>query len=120
MTTKVFLIVKETDKESIKHEIQDQTILGRSRNADVLIAEEFISREHLQFFIKDNRIAVMDMGSTNGAALNGAPLIPQSPTEIFDDDVLIIGDNVGNSLIMTLQVTKDGADIGESGRKVIA
>ncbi|MEM8857451.1 MAG: FHA domain-containing protein [Chloroflexota bacterium] len=119
MTTKVFLIVKEADKQAIKYEVQDQYILGRSRNAQILVAEEFISREHLQFFIKDDRIAVMDMGSTNGAALNGSPLIPKSPTEVFDDDVMIIGDNVGNSLIMTLQVTKDGAEVGESGSKVI-
>ncbi|MFK7800349.1 MAG: FHA domain-containing protein, partial [Anaerolineae bacterium] len=119
MTTSVFLIVKEADKEPVRHSVKEGTILGRAKNSQILVAQEFISRTHLQFFVKEDRIAVMDMGSTNGAALNDKMLVPKTPTEIFDDDVLIIGDDAGNSLIMTLQVTQDGKAVGKEGDEVI-
>ncbi|MFT5195182.1 MAG: ABC-type multidrug transport system ATPase subunit/pSer/pThr [Candidatus Promineifilaceae bacterium] len=119
MITSVFLIVKEVGKDPVTHTVVDGAILGRGKESHILIAQEFVSRSHLQFFIQDERIAVMDMGSTNGIVVNSNALVSNTTKEIFDDDVLIIGDDVGNSLIMTLQVKQDGKSIGKKGDAVI-
>jgi hypothetical protein len=49
-------------------------VVGRTSENDVSIPEYSISKRHCTFEIKDGMMSVSDCGSTNGTALNGAPL----------------------------------------------
>jgi pSer/pThr/pTyr-binding forkhead associated (FHA) protein len=47
--------------------------VGRGRDADVTLddPEEFLSRVHARFAVRDGRLHVEDLGSANGTELNG-------------------------------------------------
>ncbi|MCP4154419.1 MAG: sigma 54-dependent Fis family transcriptional regulator [bacterium] len=45
---------------------KDEILLGRAISCDLSIEESFISKEHAKLTLKENSIAIHDMGSTNG------------------------------------------------------
>lgn len=48
------------------------TVIGRGRNADLVLSEATISRSHAVLAFEAGRLFVQDLGSTNGTLLNGA------------------------------------------------
>lgn len=64
--------------------------IGRSREADVQIADRYASGLHARVFSREGRFFVEDMNSTNGTLLNGAEL--HGEAELIDGDTLRIGD----------------------------
>jgi pSer/pThr/pTyr-binding forkhead associated (FHA) protein len=48
------------------------TVIGRGRNADLVLNEATISRAHALFGYDVGRAFVQDLGSTNGTLVNGA------------------------------------------------
>ncbi len=46
-------------------------VFGRSVNADVRLCDTWTSRFHCQVDVVDERIAVTDLGSSNGTLVNG-------------------------------------------------
>ena len=57
----------------------------------IVINDISVSRVHCQFVKKENRIAVMDLNSTNGTSLNGMPLENGEMIEIEKNDEILIG-----------------------------
>ena len=49
----------------------DSLLIGRSREADLTIADEFLSRKHAQLFRRNAVWMIRDLGSQNGTWLNG-------------------------------------------------
>jgi len=47
------------------------TVIGRGRNADLVLNEATISRAHALFGYEGVRVFVQDLGSTNGTLVNG-------------------------------------------------
>jgi pSer/pThr/pTyr-binding forkhead associated (FHA) protein len=47
------------------------TVIGRGRNADLVLNEATISRAHALFGYEGLRVFVQDLGSTNGTLVNG-------------------------------------------------
>jgi len=47
------------------------TVIGRGRNADLVLNEATISRAHALFGYEGPRVFVQDLGSTNGTLVNG-------------------------------------------------
>ncbi len=47
------------------------TVIGRGRNADLVLNEATISRAHALFGYEDAKPFVQDLGSTNGTLVNG-------------------------------------------------
>ncbi len=47
------------------------TVIGRGRNADLVLNEATISRAHALFGYEGTRVFVQDLGSTNGTLVNG-------------------------------------------------
>ena len=47
------------------------TVIGRGRNADLILSEATISRAHALLGFKGEQAFVQDLGSTNGTQLNG-------------------------------------------------
>lgn len=57
----------------------------------VVINDVSVSRVHCQFVKKENKLAIMDLNSTNGTYLNGMPLENGEIIEIEKNDEILIG-----------------------------
>ena len=57
----------------------------------VLINDISVSRVHCQLVKKENRIAIMDLNSTNGTAVNGISISSGEIIEIEKNDEILIG-----------------------------
>lgn len=64
--------------------------LGRGEAATLRLDSHAVSRVHAKFFLKNGRVHVMDMQSTNGTTLNGVAL--HEPTEIQPGDTVLLGE----------------------------
>lgn len=63
--------------------------IGRKEDNNVAIDDPFISNHHASVYIKDNRLFIKDMNSTNGTYKNGIKVSDEE--EITDGDVIKIG-----------------------------
>jgi hypothetical protein len=66
---------------------RSRTVIGRGTDADITVDDSSISRRHVEILWDGNRAQVNDLGSTNGALLNGqavakAPLPADSVIDI--------------------------------------
>jgi pSer/pThr/pTyr-binding forkhead associated (FHA) protein len=64
--------------------------IGRSKEADIQIADRYASSIHVRVFSDGGRHFAEDMQSTNGTLLNGAAL--KGEAELRDGDTIQIGD----------------------------
>jgi hypothetical protein len=64
-------------------------VIGRSNDADIVIAAHEVSRRHAQITADRDGWTLSDLGSTNGLRLNGRPL--GVPTRLVDGDVIELG-----------------------------
>lgn len=64
-------------------------IVGRSPTVQVVIQEASVSRQHAQFVLIGDQVAVEDLGSSNGTFLNDAPVKQQTPMK--DGDIVRLG-----------------------------
>jgi hypothetical protein len=64
-------------------------VIGRSSDADIVIAAGEVSRHHAQIAPDREGWVVADLGSTNGVRLNGQPI--GVPTRVEDGDVIELG-----------------------------
>ena len=65
------------------------SVIGRSSDADIVIAVNEVSRRHAQILPDRDGWTIADLGSTNGVALNGHPVT--APTRLADGDVIEVG-----------------------------
>lgn len=76
------------DISGTRHPIRkSRTVIGRGSDADITVADDGISRKHVEVLWDGKRAQVKDLGSTNGSELNGervdtAPLAPESVISI--------------------------------------
>src|SRR5450432_2395789 len=63
-------------------------VIGRSHGADIRIADDGISREHIEVVGEHARVTVRDLGSTNGTFHNGRK---GDEVELVDGDKISIG-----------------------------
>jgi hypothetical protein len=64
------------------------TVLGRASDCDLRLDDSGVSRHHAEIRYSDGRVGVVDLGSTNGIAVNGRPV---ERIELKDGDRLDIG-----------------------------
>src|SRR5678815_1739810 len=74
-------------------------VVGRSSELDMVLVEEMVSRKHARIEMKDGKILIEDLGSTNGTFVNGERIVKGSLKE--GDRVLI-----GLSLIHISEPTR--------------
>ncbi len=65
-------------------------IVGRAPGADILIANDVVSRRHARFTLMGGDLMVEDLGSANGTRLNGEPVTQIQRCN--EGDVIRIGD----------------------------
>ncbi|RMG09491.1 MAG: FHA domain-containing protein [Planctomycetota bacterium] len=63
--------------------------VGRTREADLRFPSSRVSRRHAEFRWEDGRWTLVDLGSTNGTAVNGEPLV--GPRTLSSGDRLSFG-----------------------------
>jgi len=66
----------------------DSPIIGR-KDSPIVIDDPHISRQHVRFFMKEDRWYVEDMGSSNGTFLNGGRVT--EATKLHSGDKIMIG-----------------------------
>jgi FhaA, N-terminal domain/FHA domain len=66
-------------------------VLGRSRDADVVIDDPNVSRRHAEVRPSGGSWTVRDLGSTNGVKVNGRRLEPSRPQSLKRGDVIELG-----------------------------
>jgi len=64
-------------------------VIGRSTDADIVIAADEVSRHHAQIAPDREGWTLTDLGSTNGVRVNGRPI--GVPTRLADGDVIELG-----------------------------
>lgn len=66
-------------------------IAGRSSEADLVLADDAVSRKHVRFFAKRGRIWLQDLGSRNGTHVNGNAVELHC---LREGDRLLVGSNL--------------------------
>jgi len=82
--------------------LEGETQLGRSKDADLRIFDETVSRRHARILAGEDRVTLEDLGSSNGTRLNGERI--EQPAVLFDGDVIGIG------ALRLRYLSSDGAD----------
>jgi diguanylate cyclase (GGDEF)-like protein len=68
--------------------VKARTTIGRNQSADIQIADDGISREHVEILLDGDRVVVRDLQSTNGTFCNGQPI---EVTDLVEGDKISIG-----------------------------
>lgn len=66
-------------------------VIGRSTDCNLRLASGQVSRQHCQLLVSDDRVAIVDLGSSNGTFLNGTQIKPHEETPIPSGAELEIG-----------------------------
>ena len=66
-------------------------VVGRSPDADLVIADDFVSSIHLKIVPASDGLVIEDLGSTNGTLVNGQPVT--RPLNVSAGDLIEIGTN---------------------------
>ncbi len=89
------LIIYDGDEIGAIHPLtQEETIIGRTAEADIVLPETQVSRQHAMVRCADveNQIwEVRDLGSTNGTCIDGSPI---TSAPLSDGDKITIGHSV--------------------------
>ena len=70
--------------------VRGPVIVGRSPNADIVIAAGYVSARHARFSLMGQNLFVEDLGSTNGTAVNSQPI--SEPVALNNNDIVNVGD----------------------------
>lgn len=60
---------------------KDLIVIGRSRDCDIAILDERVSRRHAEIYFDGDAFLVSDLGSYNGTLLNGQRLESTRPLQ---------------------------------------
>lgn len=64
-------------------------LIGRSGHADILVADESVSREHARCQVSVRVVSIEDLGSSNGTYVNGERI--HAPTPLNNGDMVQLG-----------------------------
>ncbi len=90
---------------------RDETVIGRSPDADIVVPEPLASRRHASISRDPWGYAVVDLGSRNGTLLNGA--LVSSPRRLRNGDMIQVGTTV-------MRFDDPSATLGASARQPLA
>jgi hypothetical protein len=77
--------------------LKDMTVIGRGADADVRLADTGVSRAHAEIHLDGDTATLLDLRSTNGTAVNGAPV---TRAALSDGDRIRVG---GSTLVFRRQ-----------------
>jgi hypothetical protein len=72
-----------------RHELNDErVVLGRSRECDITLDDQNVSRRHAEVVREDGGFWIADLGSTNGVEVNGKRV---ERTKLEHEDTIVLG-----------------------------
>ena len=72
-------------------ELAGNTTIGRTPDNGIVLDDTQVSRCHAMLLVRDGAVLLLDMESSNGTSVNGAPALPDEPVLLADGDVVVIG-----------------------------
>ena len=72
-------------------ELAGNTTIGRASDNGIVLDDTQVSRCHAMLLVQDGAVLLLDMESSNGTSVNGAPALPDEPVPLADGDVVVIG-----------------------------
>lgn len=88
---RLLLITPEGDISAEFELKESNVVIGRSPQANLVIADSDVSRTHAQIVNTIQGFFVSDMGSTNGTYLNGVPIEPKQMFQLKSNDQVNLG-----------------------------
>jgi serine phosphatase RsbU (regulator of sigma subunit) len=70
----------------------ERVTIGRSRDSDIFLPDQWLSRHHAEILRKDASFFLHDLGSKNGTLLNGEPV--HGDRRLRHGDVITLGEHV--------------------------
>jgi adenylate cyclase len=68
-----FALVQQTPgAEPARLRLAGEILIGREADCAVVLQDDLVSRHHARVLLKDSRVVLRDLGSTNGTTLDGA------------------------------------------------
>ena len=83
------LVVAGDDRGSILTVTSLPVVIGRAPDADLVVADETVSRQHARLDGDRSALTVVDLGSSNGTTLNGNPMVGE--VTLHDGDLVGFG-----------------------------
>lgn len=68
-----------------------EVIVGRSTDLDMVLVDEMVSRKHAKLVLRNDRVELADLGSTNGVFVNGERVKEAS---VGIGDRILVGSNI--------------------------
>ncbi|MBF0492300.1 MAG: sigma 54-interacting transcriptional regulator [Deltaproteobacteria bacterium] len=112
-------LIQEPGKNSRTFRLsQEVTTVGKKRSCDLLLEDSFCSEVHAKIILRQGKIRVLDLGSTNGTFINGVKI---KEAELEDDARLKLGQTelslnqvLKEEKIRPLEVSSFGPMVGKS------
>ena len=70
---------------------QERVTIGRSRESDVFLPDQWLSRHHAEILVREGAHVIADLGSKNGTLLNGERV--QGERRLRHGDVITLGEH---------------------------
>ena len=86
------LFVRSESQQGQETEITDVTVMGRSEESDLVLADPYASEFHMRLVANESGMMLHDLGSTNGTYVNGRRIT--APTELRRGDNIQVGKTV--------------------------
>ena len=64
----------EKDEEQVYQIESDETVVGRSSDADFVLNDLYVSRHHARIVRENGKYQLVDLNSTHGTFINGSAL----------------------------------------------
>lgn len=91
MATTFSLVVSEKGGETQRFDFdKDEVTIGRIDGNDIVLARGNISKQHTRLVVRDGKVIVVDLKSTNGTFVNGKRLT--APQVVSPGDAVVLGD----------------------------
>ncbi len=111
------LLLKSSEGERRIKVERERTTLGRSRDADIFIPDQWLSRMHAEILLDHGGLVIADLGSKNGTLVNGSRI--QGPTSLLEGDQIKLGDHTV-TVQQSITEEEDTDDIQAVGTKVFS
>ena len=85
------LYITEAGRPDRMVALQDKTTIGRDNENDIVLIGPTVSRHHAMLLRDAAGMLLVDLESTNGTCVNGAPVQPDEPVRLADGDVIWLG-----------------------------
>ena len=73
------------------HLVATEVLLGRAATCHIYVDDPQLSKVHARVMVLGDRVALVDLQSTNGTQVDGESLIPQQPRELRNNQLIQIG-----------------------------